>query len=41
VACYALGEKGAGAGFGVSGEIEDDIVSFDLPYLEDVSFRLP
>lgn len=41
VRCYAGGRRVASAGFSVGGSIDDDVVRFDLPYVDSVSIRLP
>jgi hypothetical protein len=41
VKCYAGDNKVASAGFSIGGDIDGDIVRFDLPYLDDVSIHLP
>jgi hypothetical protein len=41
VKCYIAGRKVGSAGFDVGGEINEDEIVFDLPYIGDVSIPLP
>jgi len=41
VKCYVGGNKVASAGFSIGGDIDGDVIRFDVPYLDDVSIHLP